>query len=232
MTGARILVIDDEAQLRRALKRSLEGHGYVVREAEDGASGLQEFAAFRPDVVLLDLMLPDMSGVQVCRELRRLHQTPIIVLSVIGEETTKVAALDQGADDYLTKPFGMSELLARVRVALRRGHTARAQAPVIVSGALTVDLEHRRVRIGAREVHHTPTEYALLKYLATNAGKVLTHPMILRSVWGAGYAEDRHLLRTYVNQLRGKLGDDPADPRYISTDPGVGYRFIETPAVS
>jgi len=232
MSGARILVIDDEAQLRRALKRSLEGHGYVVREAEDGAAGLQEFAAFKPDVVLLDLMLPDTSGVRMCHELRRLHETPIIVLSVIGEEKTKVAALDEGADDYLTKPFGMGELLARVRVALRRGHTSRTQSPVIASGDLTVDLEHRRVRVGPRDVHLTPTEYALLKYLATNAGKVLTHPMILRAVWGREYAEDRHLLRTYVNQLRVKLGDDQAAPRYISTDPGVGYRFIETPAVS
>ncbi|MEX2246723.1 MAG: response regulator transcription factor [Dehalococcoidia bacterium] len=229
MSGARILVVDDEAQLRLAVKRSLEGHGYTVREAEDGARALREFEAFRPDVVLLDLMLPDTSGVEVCRELRRAYETPIIVLSVAGDEKTKVAALDEGADDYLTKPFGMGELLARVRVALRRGNTSRGQSPIITSGDLTIDLEHRHVRVGTRKVRLTPTEYSLLKYLATNAGKVLTHPMILRAVWGGEYAEDRHLLRTYINQLRGKLGDDPARPRYIGTDAGVGYRFVEAP---
>jgi two-component system KDP operon response regulator KdpE len=227
MSGARILVVDDEVQLRRALKRTLDGHGYAVREAEDGATALQEFEAFRPDVVLLDLMLPDMSGVDVCRELRRNYVTPIIVLSVVGDEQAKVAALDEGADDYLAKPFGSDELLARIRVALRRGSTNRAQQATIVAGDLNIDLERRTVRLRGEEVHLTPTEYSLLKYLATNAGKVLTHPMILRAVWGADYAEDAQILRTYINQLRAKLGDDPAAPRFIRTDPGVGYRFIE-----
>jgi two-component system KDP operon response regulator KdpE len=225
----RVLVIDDEAQLRRAVTRSLEGHGYQVREAEDGAAALSAFEVFKPDVVLLDLMLPDMGGVQVCRELRRKHRTPIIILSVIGEEKMKVAALDEGADDYLTKPFGMDELLARIRVALRRGASDRAQQPVISLAGLVIDLERRAVALDGEEVRLTPTEYSLLKYLTTNAGKVLTHAMILREVWGAEYAGDTHVLRTCINQLRAKLGDDPASPRFIRTDPGVGYRFLAEP---
>jgi two-component system KDP operon response regulator KdpE len=224
---ARVLVIDDEAQLRRALTRSLEGHGYSVREADDGKSALREFDLFKPDVVLLDLMLPDTSGVDVCAELRRKHQTPIIILSVIGEEQTKVAALDAGADDYLTKPFGMDELLARVRVALRRGASERGQQPRIATGGLVIDLEKRIVTVDGKEVHLTPTEYSLLKYLAINAGKVLTHAMILREVWGAEYLDDTHVLRTAMNQLRSKLHDAPGSPRFIRTDPGVGYRFVE-----
>jgi two-component system KDP operon response regulator KdpE len=227
MSAARILVVDDEPQLRRTLTRSLGGHGYAVREAADGAAAVREFAAFKPDVVLLDLMLPDTSGVEVCRELRGRHDTPIIVLSVVGEERTKVEALDAGADDYLTKPFGIDELLARVRVALRRGAADRTQQPVIRADGLSIDIERRRVTLDSQEVHLTPTEYALLKYLATHAGKVLTHPMILRAVWGEEYAQDSALLRSYITQLRSKLGDDPAAPRFIRTDPGVGYRFVD-----
>jgi two-component system KDP operon response regulator KdpE len=222
----RILIVDDELQLRRALARSLAGHDYAVREAEDGAGALSAFGAFKPDVVLLDLMLPDMSGVDVCRQLRRKHRTPIIILSVVGEEQAKVAALDEGADDYLTKPFGMDELLARVRVALRRGASDRTQQPVLSAGELTIDFERRLVTLDGREVRLTPTEYSLLKYLALNAGKVLTHAMTLREVWGADYVDDTHVLRTCVNQLRTKLGDDPAAPRFIRTDPGIGYRFV------
>jgi two-component system KDP operon response regulator KdpE len=222
----RILIVDDEVQLRRALSRSLVGHEYLVREAEDGAGALSAFEAFKPDVVLLDLMLPDISGVDVCRELRRMHQTPIIILSVVGEEAAKVAALDEGADDYLTKPFGMEELLARVRVALRRGASDRTQQPVLSTGGLTIDFERRVVSLDGQEVRLTPTEHSLLKYLALNAGKVLTHNMILREVWGAEYANDTRVLRTCVNQLRAKLHDDPAAPRFIRTDPGVGYRFV------
>ncbi len=223
--SARILVIDDEPQLRLAVKRSLEGHGYNVREASDGRGGIAAHEGFKPDVVLLDLMLPDMSGVEVCRELRRLYETPIIVLSVVGDEKTKVAALDAGADDYLTKPFGSDELLARIRVALR--HVARpSNAATLRSGDLTIDFERREVRVAGREVRLTPTEYSLLKYLASNAGRVVTHPMILRGVWGNEYAEDTHNLRTYINQLRAKLGDDAASSKYIRTDAGVGYRFM------
>ena len=226
--SARVLVIDDEPQLRLAVKRSLEGHGYSVRESPDGRAGIAAHEAFKPDIVLLDLMLPDMSGVDVCRELRRLYETPIIVLSVVGDEKTKVAALDAGADDYLTKPFGSDELLARIRVALR--HVSRpANESALRSGDLSIDFERREVRVGGREVRLTPTEYSLLKYLAANAGRVLTHPMILRAVWGNEYAEDTHNLRTYINQLRAKLGDDPASSRYIRTDSGVGYRFVEPP---
>lgn len=230
MSEPRILVVDDEPQLRRAVGLSLVGRGYVVREAEDGATGLREFEAFRPDVVLLDLMLPDMGGVDVCRELRKTYDTPIVVLSVVGDERAKVAALDAGADDYLTKPFGIEELLARIRVALRRGSATRTQQPVITVENLTIDLERRSVTLGGDELRLTPTEYSLLKYLATNAGKVLTHPMILRAVWGMEYAEDTHVLRTYVNQLRAKLCDDPSHPRFIRTEAGVGYRFLEPDA--
>lgn len=232
MSAPRILVVDDEPQLRRAVRLSLEGHGYDVREVDDGASALKEFEAFRPDVVLLDLMLPDMSGVDVCRELRTSYDTPIVVLSVVGDEGSKVAALDAGADDYLTKPFGIDELLARIRVALRRGSATRAQRPVVSVEDLTIDLEHRTVTLGGNELRLTPTEYSLLKYLATNAGKVLTHPMILRAVWGMEYADDTHVLRTYVNQLRAKLHDDPVHPRFIRTESGIGYRFREPDPVS
>ena len=228
---ARILVVDDEAQLRRAVARSLDGHGYHVRAVEDGKSALSTFETFKPDLVLLDLMLPDIDGVAVCADLRRRHHTPIIILSVVGEERMKVAALDAGADDYLTKPFGMDELLARIHVALRRGASDRTQQPVISLGGLQVDIERRTVSLDGGELHLTPTEYSLLKYLATNVGKVLTHTMILREVWGAEYADDTHVLRTCVNQLRTKLGDDPAAPRFIRTDPGVGYRFLD-PAAS
>jgi two-component system KDP operon response regulator KdpE len=222
----RVLVVDDEPQLRRAVTRSLRGYGYDTREADSGSDALSLFEAYRPDVVLLDLMLPDMTGVDVCREMRKLNETPIIILSVVGEERAKVAALDEGADDYVTKPFGMGEVLARVRVALRRGATGRGQRPVIRADGLMVDLERRRVEVDGIEVHLTPTEYAVLKYLATNAGKVLTHPMILHAVWGAEYARDTHVLRTAINQLRAKLRDDPAAPRFIQTEPGVGYRLV------
>jgi two-component system KDP operon response regulator KdpE len=225
MSGPRILIVDDETQLRRAVRRSLEGHSYEVHEAEDGAGGLLEFRAYRPDVVLLDLMLPDIDGVEVCRQIRESSTTPVIILSVEGEERRKVEALDAGADDYLTKPFGAGELLARVRVALRRGSSERQQAAVIRAGGLVVDIERRSVTLDGHDIHLTPTEYALLKYLAVNAGKVLTHPMLLRAVWGPEYASDTQLLRTYINQLRTKLKDDPASPAYIRTDPGVGYRF-------
>lgn len=224
--SALILIVDDEQQLRLALKRALDGHGYAVREAEDGATGLTAFDAFKPDLVLLDLVLPDMSGVDVCRRLRAAHVTPIIVLSVVGDEKTKIAALDEGADDYLTKPFAVGELLARIRVALRHAAGPR-QRSKIEAGDLSIDVDRREVRVAGREIHLTPTEYNLLKYLAINAGRVLTHPMILRVVWGTEYAQDTAVLRTYINQLRTKLGDDAATPRFIRTDPGVGYRFVD-----
>jgi len=223
--GPRVLIIEDEPQLRFALRRNLEQAGYAAREAEDGAGALRELGVFKPDIVLLDLMLPDMSGVDVCREIRRNSETPIVVLSALEDEKTKVAALDEGADDYLTKPFGMDELFARIRVALRHGSSLRANQPVIEAGDLRVDLERRRVTLGDREIHLTPTEYSLLKYLATHAGKVLTHPMILRSVWGPEYGDDTALLRTFITQLRAKIEAKPDTPDYIRTEPRVGYRF-------
>ena len=225
MNGARVLVVEDEPQLRTALRRYLGGLDYSVREVEDAETGLRELHAFKPDLILLDLMLPGMSGVDFCREVRREHETPIIVLSALQDETTKVQALDEGADDYLTKPFGMNELSARLRVALRHVNSSRSNDAVVTAGDLRMDLERRQVTVGERETHLTPTEYSLLKYLATHAGKVLTHPMILRAVWGAEYAGDTAVLRTYIAQLREKL--DPGDPnRFVHTEPRIGYRFL------
>ncbi len=225
-SAARILVVEDEPQLRFALRRYLEESQYKVREAETGSDALREFDAFKPDVVLLDLMLPDMSGVEVCETIRRDHETPIVVLSALGDERTKVRALDQGADDYLTKPFSMNELSARIRVALRHGTSLRAGQAVIEAEGLSIDLERRLVLLNGHELHLTPTEYALLKYMATHAGKVLTHPMILRQVWGSSYDGDTTVLRSCMNQLRAKLGDAPDKPRFIRTEPRIGYRFL------
>ncbi len=227
MQRTRVLVADDESQLRRTIRRILEGHSCVVREAETGRAAIDEFIRFKPDVMLLDLVLPDMSGIDVCRDIRRTYHEPIIVLSVVGEEAMKIAALDAGADDYVTKPFGSGELLARIRVALRRGATDRHQEPIITADGLRIDLEHHRVHVDEREIHLTPTEFKLLRYLATNAGRLLTHSMILASVWGAANSQDTHILRTYMNQLRGKLGEGGGARRWILTEPGLGYRFIE-----
>ena len=226
MSGARILAVEDEPQLRFALRRFLEESGYVVRLAENGAIALAEFASFKPDLVLLDLMLPDSDGVEICAQIRRSHNTPIIVLSALGDEKTKVRALDEGADDYLTKPFGMGELTARIRVALRHVGANTDVAAIIALGELRIDLEKRIVTVQDEEVRLTPTEYSLLKYLVTNPGKVLTHPMILRAVWGSEYSQDTGVLRTAINQLRSKLHDDPVSPSFILTEPRIGYRFL------
>jgi two-component system, OmpR family, KDP operon response regulator KdpE len=226
MSGARVLVVEDEPQLRFALRRYLEESGYQVRLAEDGTAAFAEFASFRPDIVLLDLMLPDSDGVEICKRIRSTTDTPIVVLSALGDEKTKVLALDEGADDYLTKPFGMDELAARIRVALRHSGSNRPGATVVTHGDLTVDLDKRLVTAWGNEVHLTPTEYDLLKYLVTNPGKVLTHPMILRAVWGAEYSQDTGVLRTAMNQLRNKLHDDPGHPSFILTEPRIGYRFL------
>jgi two-component system KDP operon response regulator KdpE len=229
VSSPRILVVEDESQLRFALVRYLQEHEYTVAGSEDGASALRAFGTFRPDVVLLDLMLPDTTGVDVCRQIRLSSQTPIIVLSALGDERTKVQALDEGADDYLTKPFAMEELLARIRVALRHGSSHRPSQPVISSGPVKIDLERRAVAVRGEAVHLTPTEYDLLKYLATNAGKIVTHPMTLRAVWGGNYSGDTAILRTFINQLRAKLEDDPERPKLILTEPRVGYRFVLDP---
>ncbi|HUZ16486.1 MAG TPA: response regulator transcription factor [Gaiellaceae bacterium] len=223
--SARVLVVDDEPQILRALRTSLRGAGYEVETAETAEQALTLLAANPPDAVVLDLVLPDASGIEVCRELRTWSSAPVIVLSVVGDETEKVAALDAGADDYVTKPFGIEELLARLRAALRR--VDAPAEPVVVIGELRIDLEKRAVSVGGKPVQLTPHEFSLLRVLARNPGKLLTHTMLLREVWGRGYGEESHYLHVYVSQLRRKLEPDPARPRYILTEPGAGYRLAE-----
>ncbi len=223
-TGPRVLIVDDEPAIRRFLKGLLPAHGYTVLEAENGQEACEAVGALRPDVIVLDLGLPDMDGVQVTRVLREWTQIPIVILSVRGAEEDKVAALDAGADDYLTKPFGSRELLARLRAALRRT-APTASEPVFTVDGLTVDLVRRLVTVGGHEVQLTPTEYDLLRVLVTNAGKVLTHHQLLREVWGVGYDDEMHMLRVNISNLRRKLEPDASRPRYIVTEPGVGYRL-------
>jgi two-component system, OmpR family, KDP operon response regulator KdpE len=225
--GARILVIDDEPGIVRAVQTNLGRHDFRVDIASSAADGLEAYARTRPDLVLLDLGLPDMDGLEFIREIRRRASTPIVVLSAREAERDKVAALDLGADDYLTKPFGVNELLARVRVALR--HAARpgtGTEPVITLGELELDLEKRRLLVAGAEVHLTPTEWDLIKLFAAHPDKVLTDRMILDSVWGATYAAQAHSLHVYVGRLRKKLAVTPGAPRHLVTEPGVGYRFV------
>jgi two-component system KDP operon response regulator KdpE len=222
-----ILVIDDEPQILRAIRTILTEKDFRVSVASRGEEGLTLAAAQQPDIVILDLGLPDMDGVEVCARLREWTQLPIIVLSAHHEERDKVAALDAGADDYLTKPFGIEELLARVRVALR--HSARMQgtpSKVIHAGSLTIDLAWHVVKRDGEDVKLTGTEYKLLSYLAGNHGRVLTHQSILVHVWGPADIDHTEYLRVYMRQLRKKLEDDPERPRYILTEPGIGYRFM------
>lgn len=224
----RILVIDDEAPIRKFLRISLESAGFAPAEAESAEQGLREAATSPPDAVILDLGLPDADGLDVIRRLREWTTVPIIVLSARGRESDKIAALDGGADDYLTKPFGAGELLARLRVALR--HAARTTAsaePVFAVGAMRVDLAARRVVVEDREVHLTPTEYRLLATLIRNAGKVVTHRQLLKEVWGPGSVEENQYLRVYLGQLRRKIELDPTRPSYLLTEPGVGYRLAD-----
>ena len=225
----RILVVDDEPQIRRAIRAGLHAHGFEVEQADTGESALDSIALHVPDVVILDLGLPDIQGNDVVREVREWSTVPIIILSVRGAERDKVQALDSGADDYLTKPFGMGELLARIRVALRHTSRQQAQEPILQFGELRIDLPRHMVTVAGREVHLTPTEFELLIELATNAGKVLTHQMLLSRIWGPESAESTHYLRVYINQLRNKLESEPTRPRFIMTEPGVGYRFREEP---
>ena len=222
-SSPRILVVDDEPAIRRFLRVSLTARGYTIYEAADGQSALQAVLSHRPDLLILDLGLPDLDGVQVTRSLREWTQIPIIILSVREQESDKIAALDAGADDYLTKPFGLGELLARIRAALRR-QASTATEPVFREGGLYVDLTRRLVTVDEREVQLTPTEYDLLRILVLNAGKVLTHGHLLRRVWGEGY-EDMHLLRVNISNLRRKIEPDLSRPTYIHTEPGVGYRL-------
>jgi two-component system, OmpR family, KDP operon response regulator KdpE len=222
----RILIVDDEPQMRKLLRVALEAEGDRVFEAANAREGIAAAARDKPEAVILDLGLPDADGHEVLKRVREFSDVPILVLSVRAAEEEKVAALDAGADDYVTKPFGMPELLARLRTALRRRHQAGSVEPILRSGALEIDFVQRRVRTNGDEVRLTPKQYDLLKMLAQAGGRVLTHRMILEKIWGPAHVDDTQYLRVYVRQLREKLGDDPASPRYILTEPGVGYRFI------
>jgi len=222
-----ILVIDDEQQILRALRTILTEKDFKVTTASRGEEGLTLAATLEPDLVILDLGLPDMDGVEVCARLREWTQCPIIVLSVRDSERDKVAALDQGADDYLTKPFGIEELLARVRVALRHAASRKGeQSKVVKAGLLTIDLAWHIIKRGEEEIKLTGTEYKLLTYIASNHGRVLTHQSILTHVWGPADADHTEYLRVYMRQLRKKLEEDPERPQYILTEPGIGYRFM------
>jgi two-component system, OmpR family, KDP operon response regulator KdpE len=224
MSSGRILVVDDEPQILRALRASLQGAGYEVDVAATAADALSAAALRPPDAVIVDLVLPDRSGTDVARELRTWSEVPIVVLSAVGDEHEKVAALDAGADDYVTKPFGVEELLARLRAVLRRADTATD--PVIELGDVVVDLERRLVTRAGEPVALTPTEFDLLRLFVRNEGKLLTHPTILREVWGPAYDDESHYLHVYVSQLRRKLEADPARPRLLLTAPGAGYRLV------
>ena len=223
--GARILVVDDEPQILRSLRTTLAAHGYDVQTVATGEEALASVEGRLPDLVVLDLVLPGISGLDVCRRLRERSPLPILVLSARGDERDKVAALDLGADDYLTKPFGINELLARIRAALRRATGARGLSPIVRAGDLQMDFDRRYVTREGAEVRLTPTEFDLLKVLVANAGRVLTHGYLLRTVWGPEYEGESQLLRVFVGQLRRKIEHDHARPRHIVTEPGVGYRF-------
>ena len=229
MSGARVLVVDDEPQILRALQTSLRGAGYEVVVAATAEEALSAAAMRPPAAVILDLVLPDGSGTDVCRQLRSWSSAPVLVLSVVGDEAEKVAAFDAGADDYVQKPFGIDELLARLRALLRRA--GPSTEPVIEVGELVVDIEKRLVTVAGRRVQLTPNEFDLLRVLAQNEGKLMTHPTILREVWGPAYGTESHYLHVYVSQLRQKLESDPARPRYLLTEPGAGYRLVD-PALS
>jgi len=224
MNSATILVVDDEPQIRRVLRSTLSSQGYVITEAKTGEEAVDSVRKIKPDLVLLDVNMPGMGGVEACREIRRSSEAPIIMLTVRNAERDKVAALDAGADDYVVKPFGIEELLARIRAALRRFAPGDAMPPY-VSKELTLDFESRQLTVRGQEVHLTPKEFDVLKHLIGNQGKPLTHRRILQSVWGPDYGEETENLRVVINQLRKKIETDPAHPKYIRTEPWVGYRF-------
>lgn len=228
MTPKRILVIDDEFQITRVLKRSLGAHRYDVRTAADGDSGLDTFSDFHPDLVITDLSMPGMSGIEVCKAIRRTSDVSIIVLSVKGEELTKVEALDAGADDFVTKPFGMNELLARVRASLRRGPPDVEKETVMSVGDFTLDHSKREVSVNGTDIHLTPKEFELLAYLIEHHDRVITHRALLSKVWGGDSTEQTEYLRVFIGNLRKKIEPTPSKPRYILTEPWIGYRF--TPA--
>ncbi|MBX3298311.1 MAG: response regulator transcription factor [Acidobacteria bacterium] len=226
----KVLVVDDEPQITRVLRHSLAAHGYDVRTAADGLSALDTFRDWGPELVITDLQMPEVDGIEFCREIRKMSDVPLIVLSVKGEERTKVEALDAGADDYVTKPFGIDELLARVRAALRRVPSGSETAAILEDGAFRIDIPTRSVTVGGRDVHLTPKEFDLLVYFFQNRGKVLTHRTVLAAIWGGNYTEQTEYLRVFVGQLRKKIETDPAHPHHILTEPWIGYRF--DPAIS
>jgi two-component system, OmpR family, KDP operon response regulator KdpE len=224
----KILVVDDEPQLTRVLRTGLKSRGYEVLAAADGLSGLESFKTWKPDLVIADLAMPNMDGLELCRQLRAISKVPIIILSAKGEEKVKVEALDLGADDFVTKPFGIDELLARMRAALRRAITQQVDTSTETrfdAGNIHIDLEVRSVTVAGREVHLTPKEFELLVYFIRHTGKVLTHRTLLAAVWGGDYVEQDQYLRVFIGNLRKKLETNAASPRYILTEPWVGYRF-------
>ena len=225
MSAARVLVVDDEQQILRALQTSLRGAGYEVDTADTAEGALAAAAMRPPEAVILDLVLPDGTGTDVVRQLLTWSSAPVIVLSAVGDEHEKVAALDAGADDYVTKPVGIDELVARLRAVMRRA--IPSAEPVLVIGGLEVDLEKRELRIDGKPVHLTPHQFDLLRVFAANEGKLLTHRMILQQVWGPGYGTESNLLHVHVSQLRRKIEPDPARPRYLLTEPGAGYRLVD-----
>lgn len=224
MSGETILVIDDEPQIRRVMRSTLSTHGYLITEAKTGEEGVESARKERPDLVLLDMNMPGMGGLEACKEIRRSSEAPIIMLTVRNAERDKVMALDAGADDYVVKPFGIEELLARIRSALRRYAPGDSIAP-FVSKDVNIDFESRQVSVRGHDVHLTPKEYDVLKHLVANQGKPLTHRRLLQSVWGPDYGEETENLRVVINQLRKKIEVDPARPKYILTEPWIGYRF-------
>src|SRR6266851_10068669 len=224
MTDASILVADDEPQIRRVLRSTLSSQGYVIIEAKTGEEAVEAVRKEKPDLVLLDVNMPSIGGIEACKEIRESSEAPIIMLTVRNAERDKVLALDAGADDYVVKPFGIEELLARIRAALRRYSPADA-LPSFVSKDLAIDFDTRQVTVRDRDVHLTPKEYDVLKHLVANQGKPLTHRRLLQAVWGPDYGEETDSLRVVINQLRKKLEADPARPKYIVTEPWVGYRF-------
>ena len=225
-TRKRILVVDDEQEITLVLRSGLTKHGFDVRVAGEGQAALELFQAWTPDLVISDLSMPNMNGLKLCRRLREISDVPIIILSVKGDEATKVEALDAGADDYLTKPFGMGELLARVRATLRRSPQSSNEGTVIEAGDFRVDFETRAIQVAGKEIRLSPKEFDLLVFLIRNSGKVLTHRTLLANVWGGNYTDQTEYLRVFIRHLRKKIEPDPAKPRYILTDPWVGYRFV------
>jgi two-component system KDP operon response regulator KdpE len=227
MSSATILVVDDEPQIRRVMRTTLTGHGYTITEARSGEEAIEKMRSERPDLILLDINMPGMGGLETCREIRKGSDTPVIMLTVRNAEKDKVQALDAGADDYVVKPFGMEELLARIRAALRRA-APETHPPPFISPDLEIDFERRKVTAKGQSVRLTPKEFELLQLLVAHQGKPISHRRLLQSVWGPDYGDETEYLRVFINQLRKKLEPDPGHPRYIHTDPWVGYRFEGT----